>query len=81
LTYPNLLPASSRIGPSFASPSKKVRLRLINSSATTYFDPRVPGLKMTVVQVDGNDVKPVTVDGPRIAMAETYDVIVQPREA
>lgn len=60
---------------------EKVRLRLINSSATTYFDVRVPGLKMTVVQADGNDVKPVTVDELRIAVAETYDVIVQPREA
>ncbi|WP_428929666.1 copper resistance system multicopper oxidase [Marinibacterium sp. SX1] len=62
-------------------PGEKVRLRLINSSATTYFDVRVPGLKMTVVQADGNDVKPVTVDELRIAVAETYDVIVQPREA
>lgn len=61
-------------------PGEKVRLRLINSSATAYFDVRVPGLKMTVVQADGNDVKPVTVDELRIAVAETYDVIVQPRE-
>ncbi|ETW11229.1 Copper resistance protein A [Roseivivax marinus] len=62
-------------------PGEKVRLRLINSSATTYFDVRVPGLKMTVVQTDGNNVKPVSVDELRIAVAETYDVIVQPREA
>ncbi|KIC20051.1 copper oxidase [Leisingera sp. ANG-Vp] len=61
-------------------PGKKVRLRLINSSAMAYFDLRIPGLKMTVVQADGNDVKPVTVDELRIAVAETYDVIVQPRE-
>ncbi|UMA67440.1 copper resistance system multicopper oxidase (plasmid) [Roseivivax marinus] len=59
---------------------EKVRLRFINASAMTYFDMRVPGLKMTVVQADGNDVKPVSVDELRIAVAETYDVIVQPRE-
>jgi CopA family copper-resistance protein len=63
------------------SPGEKVRLRLINSSAMTYFDVRIPGLKMTVVQADGNDVDPVTVDELRISVAETYDVIVQPREA
>jgi len=62
-------------------PGERVRLRLINSSAMTYFDVRIPGLKMTVVQADGNDVKPVTVDELRIAVAETYDVIVQPRDA
>ena len=61
-------------------PGEKVRLRLINSSAMAYFDLRIPGLKMTVVQADGNDVKPVTVDELRLAVAETYDVIVQPRE-
>lgn len=61
-------------------PGEKVRLRLINSSAMAYFDIRIPGLKMTVVQADGNDVKPVTVDELRIAVAETFDVIVQPRE-
>lgn len=61
-------------------PGEKVRLRLINSSAMAYFDIRIPGLKMTVVQADGNNVKPVTVDELRIAVAETYDVIVQPRE-
>jgi FtsP/CotA-like multicopper oxidase with cupredoxin domain len=61
-------------------PGEKVRLRLINSSAMAYFDIRIPGLKMTVVQADGNDVKPVTVDELRIAVAETFDVIVQPRQ-
>ena len=61
-------------------PGEKVRLRIVNSSAMTYFDMRIPGLKMTVVQADGNDVKPVTVDELRVAVAETYDVIVQPRE-
>ncbi|MDD9727662.1 copper resistance system multicopper oxidase [Roseovarius sp. SK2] len=61
-------------------PGEKIRLRIINSSAMTYFDMRIPGLKMTVVQADGNDVKPVTVDELRVAVAETYDVIIQPRE-
>jgi L-ascorbate oxidase len=46
----------------------------------TYFDVRIPGLKMTVVQADGNNVQPVVVDELRIAVAETYDVIVQPKE-
>src|SRR3546814_5444665 len=46
----------------------------------TYFDVRIPGLKMTVVQADGNSVQPVPVDQFRIAVAETYDVIVQPKD-
>ncbi|MGH8272835.1 MAG: copper resistance system multicopper oxidase, partial [Gammaproteobacteria bacterium] len=62
------------------TPGQRVRLRLINSSAMTYFDVRVPGLKMTVVQVDGQDVEPVTVDELRIGVAETYDVIVAPED-
>ena len=59
---------------------ERVRLRFINSSAMTYFDVRIPGLKMTVVQADGNNVQPVPVDEFRIAVAETYDVIVHPKE-
>jgi FtsP/CotA-like multicopper oxidase with cupredoxin domain len=61
-------------------PGEKVRLRFINSGAMTFFDVRIPGLKMTVVQADGQDVEPVTVDEIRIGVAETYDVIVTPRE-
>ncbi len=61
-------------------PGERVRLRFINSSAMTYFDIRIPGLKMTVVQADGNNVQPVTVDEFRIAVAETYDVIVRPTD-
>ena len=61
-------------------PGERVRLRFINSSAMAYFDIRIPGLKMTVVQADGNNVQPVTVDELRIAVAETYDVIVRPTE-
>lgn len=59
-------------------PGEKIRLRLINASAMTYFDVRIPGLKMTVVAADGQHVKPVSVDEFRIAVAETYDVIVEP---
>lgn len=61
-------------------PGERVRLRFINSSAMTYFDIRIPGLEMTVVQADGNNVQPVTVDEFRIAVAETYDVIVRPQD-
>jgi CopA family copper-resistance protein len=61
-------------------PGEKVRLRFINGSATTIFDVRIPGLKMTVVSADGQDVEPVTVDEFRISVAETYDVIVEPSE-
>ncbi|XKH00887.1 copper resistance system multicopper oxidase [Marinobacter nauticus] len=61
-------------------PGERVRLRFINSSAMTYFDVRIPGLDMTVVQADGNNVQPVNVDEFRIGVAETYDVIVHPRD-
>lgn len=59
---------------------EKVRLRFVNSGAMTFFDVRIPGLKMTVVQADGQDVEPVTVDEIRIGVAETYDVIVTPKD-
>ena len=59
-------------------PGEKIRLRFINASAMTYFDVRIPGLKMTVVAADGQHVKPVSVDEFRVAVAETYDVIVEP---
>ena len=58
---------------------EKVRLRFINGSAMTIFDARIPGLRMKVVQADGNDVQPVDVDEFRIGVGETYDVIVEPR--
>jgi CopA family copper-resistance protein len=57
---------------------ERIRLRFINGSAMTYFDVRIPGLTMTVVQADGQDVQPVAVDELRIAVAETYDVLVEP---
>lgn len=57
---------------------EKVLLRFINGSAMTYFDVHIPGLKMTVVAADGLYIHPVTVDEFRIAVAETFDVLVEP---
>jgi CopA family copper-resistance protein len=57
---------------------ERVRLRFINGASMTFFDVRIPGLKMTVVAADGQAIEPVTVDEFRIGTAETYDVIVQP---
>lgn len=59
---------------------ERIRLRVINGSAMTLFDVRIPGLKMTVVASDGQDVSPVPVDEFRIGVAERYDIIVQPKE-
>jgi len=59
-------------------PGEKLRLRIINGSAMSIFDVRIPGLKMTVVAADGQNIQPVLVDEFRIAVAETYDVIVEP---
>jgi CopA family copper-resistance protein len=63
------------------TPGERVRLRLVNASAMTNFNIRIPGLTLTVVQADGQDVRPVTVDEFQIAVAETYDLIVTPTEA
>ena len=59
-------------------PGERVRLRFIQAGAMTFQDVRIPGLKMTVVQADGQNIQPVEVDEFRIGPAETYDVIVQP---
>lgn len=61
-------------------PGERVRLRFINGASDTYFDVRIPGLKLHVVQADGTDIQPVDVDEFRIAVAETYDVIIEPKE-
>ncbi len=58
---------------------EKVRLRIINGSAMSFFDVRIPGLAMTVVAADGQNIEPVSVDEFRIGVAETYDVIVAPK--
>ncbi len=60
-------------------PNEKLRLRFINASAMSFFDVRIPNLKMTVVAADGQPVKPVAVDEFRIGTAETYDVVVEPK--
>ena len=62
------------------NPGERVRLRFINAAAASFFDVRIPGLPMTVVQADGQNVQPVDTDEFRIAVAETYDVIVAPTE-
>ena len=61
-------------------PGERVRLRFINSAAATFFNVRIPGLPMTVIQADGQNVMPVTVDEFQMGIAETYDVIVRPPE-
>ena len=62
------------------APGERVRLRFINGAAMTFFDVRIPGLKLTVVAADGQPIRPVDVEEFRIAPAETYDVIVQPSD-
>jgi CopA family copper-resistance protein len=61
-------------------PGERVRLRLINATAQNFFDIRIPGLKMQVVQADGQNIEPVTVDEIRLGAAETYDVLVTPSD-
>ncbi len=73
----NGLPPAANWTGQFRS-GEKLLLRFINGAAMTYFDVRIPGLKMTVVAVDGQYVHPVTVDEFRMAVAETFDVIVEP---
>lgn len=82
-TYTHLMNGLSPAGnwTGLFRPGERVRLRLINGSAMTYFDVRIPGLAMTVVAADGLPIRPVTVDELRIAVAETFDVIVQPSMA
>jgi CopA family copper-resistance protein len=60
------------------TPGERVRLRFINASAMTTFNVRIPGLPLTVVQADGQNVRPVMVEEFQIGVAETYDVIVTP---
>ncbi|QIO05179.1 copper resistance system multicopper oxidase [Acinetobacter shaoyimingii] len=60
-------------------PNERIRLRFINAAAMSFFDVRIPNLKMTVVSADGQAVQPVAVDEFRIGAAETYDVIVEPK--
>lgn len=59
---------------------ERVKLRFINASAMTIYDVSIPGLKMKLVEADGQPVKPVSIDEFRFGVAETYDVIVEPKE-
>ncbi len=81
-TYTYLMNGNAHTGnwTGLFNPGERVRLRLINSSAMTFFDVRIPGLQMTVVQADGQNVEPVTVDEIRMGVAETYDVLISPTE-
>jgi CopA family copper-resistance protein len=72
-----LAPGSNWTG--IFEPDETVRLRFINASAASFFDVRIPGLPMELVQVSGQNVQPVEIDEFRIAIAETYDVLVRPR--
>lgn len=60
-------------------PGERIRLRFINGAGNTFYDVRIPDLKMTVIQVDGQNVQPVSVDEFRFGPGETYDVIVEPQ--
>ena len=71
-----LSPASNWTG--LFRPGERVRLRFINAAGMTFYDVRIPGLMMTVVQADGQNIQPVIVDELRMGVAETYDVIVEP---
>ncbi|CAJ0683961.1 copper resistance system multicopper oxidase [Ralstonia holmesii] len=62
------------------SPGETVRLRFINGSGNTFYDVRIPGLKLKVVQVDGQNIEPVTVDEFRFGPGETCDVLVSPKD-
>jgi CopA family copper-resistance protein len=82
-TYTYLMNGSTPAGnwTGVFNPGERVRLRFINGSSQSYFDVRIPGVKLTVVAADGLNVHPVAVDEFRIATAETYDVIVEPSGA
>jgi CopA family copper-resistance protein len=61
-------------------PGERIRLRYINGAANTFYDVRIPGLKMTVVQADGVNIEPVSVDEFRFGPGETYDVLIEPKD-
>jgi CopA family copper-resistance protein len=62
------------------SPGEKVRLRFINGTSNTFYDVRIPGAPLTVIQADGQNIEPITVDEFRFGPGETYDVVIQPTE-
>ncbi|URL58693.1 copper resistance system multicopper oxidase [Luteibacter flocculans] len=81
-TYTYLINGTSPAGnwTGLFRPGERVRLRVINGSANSIFDLRIPGLRLRVIAADGQDVEPVDVDELRLSAAETYDLLVEPRE-
>lgn len=80
-TYHYLLNGATNSEPWYGvfKAGERIRLRFVNASAQTFFDVRIPGLKMTVVTADGQAVEPIEVDEFRIGLAENYDVIITPQ--
>ena len=80
-TYTYLINGSPSSSPwkGLVKPGEPVKLHFINASAMTYFDVSVPGLDMTVIEADGQAIKPIQASRLRIAVAETYTVIVTPK--
>lgn len=78
VTYTHLMNGTSpaRNWTGIARAGERVRLRFIGAGTATFFDVRIPGLELTVVSTDGQEVEPVEVDEFRIGPGETYDVIV-----
>ncbi|MCF6325006.1 MAG: copper resistance system multicopper oxidase [Gammaproteobacteria bacterium] len=78
-TYTYLMNGNSPEGnwSGLAKAGERVRLRFIGAGTATYFDVRIPGLKLTVISTDGQRIKPVVVDEFRIGSGETYDVIIE----
>jgi FtsP/CotA-like multicopper oxidase with cupredoxin domain len=62
------------------NPGERVRLRFINAASQMIFNVRIPGLKLTVVAADGQNVRPVEVDEFQIGNAETYDILIRPTD-
>jgi CopA family copper-resistance protein len=62
------------------SKGETVRLRFVNGSGNTFYDVRIPGVKLKVVQVDGVNCEPVSVDEFRFGPGETCDVLVVPSD-
>ncbi len=81
-TYTYLMNGTTPVGnwTGLFRPGERIRLRFVNAGTQTYFDVRIPDLPMTVVQTDGQNLEPVTVDEFRMGPGETYDVVVEPTE-
>ena len=60
------------------NPGERIRFRVINGSAMSFFNVRIPGAKLFIVGADGQNVRPVEVEEFQIGTAETYDFVVEP---